>query len=410
MKRKYIFALGLLPVVLGAFAIKDRVTFRREAWLQDYDQLKHEIEQSYANLKWSRTAKGVDLVALDKATIAALENAHNSAQARAAINSFLQGFKDGHLRLESGPPRIVAAAMNLWPNRGAPTVEFNMNAADACSAMGFKHNSFKVKTDLGNFVQDESSMFGAGVLSTADGKRYGFIWIPLFSQYDYGEACERAWTRYKSAQAGVCDENCQSEFDVVAKHEAAAALANEANKLSPSAHDGVIIDLRGNGGGTEWAEYVAAALVKDSLELPGLAGIRGPHWRAELGDSADVKCDLAGIWKDPKFEPNCWNVVRLPKDNMARPKFARPYTGKLFVLVDDKTASASEFVVGVLQDNRAATIVGTKTLGAGCGYTNGGVTIKLRNSGLVVKTPDCVRLRADGGNEYAGIKPDRPAL
>ncbi|MGQ0561469.1 MAG: hypothetical protein ACT443_06290, partial [Gemmatimonadota bacterium] len=45
-------------------------------------------------------------------------------------------------------------------------------------------------------------------------------------------------------------------------------------------------------------------------------------------------------------------------------------------------------------------------VGVGCGYTNGGIDIKLRNSGLVIRMPDCARLRADGSNEYEGVKPD----
>ena len=35
----------------------------------------------------------------------------------------------------------------------------------------------------------------------------------------------------------------------------------------------------------------------------------------------------------------------------------------------------------MLKDNRAATITGETTLGAGCGHTNGGVWATLKNSG-----------------------------
>ena len=47
-------------------------------------------------------------------------------------------------------------------------------------------------------------------------------------------------------------------------------------------------------------------------------------------------------------------------------------------------------------------------LGVGCGYTNGGNPTTLKHSGLVIRMPDCVRLRADGGNEFKGIRPDYP--
>jgi C-terminal processing protease CtpA/Prc len=60
----------------------------------------------------------------------------------------------------------------------------------------------------------------------------------------------------------------------------------------------------------------------------------------------------------------------------------------------------------MLRDNNAATIVGEPTGGAGCGYTSGGIQTFLKSTGAKVKIPDCVRLRADGSNEVAGITPD----
>ncbi|MCI0390615.1 MAG: S41 family peptidase [Acidobacteria bacterium] len=85
------------------------------------------------------------------------------------------------------------------------------------------------------------------------------------------------------------------------------------------------------------------------------------------------------------------------------------YKGRLFVLVDRGTASAAEYFAAILRDNGSATIVGEKTLGSGCGYTNGGLRLALPNSGLHVQMPDCVRYRQDGGNEVEGVTPDLKA-
>ena len=76
------------------------------------------------------------------------------------------------------------------------------------------------------------------------------------------------------------------------------------------------------------------------------------------------------------------------------------------VLVDRGTASSAEYFTAMLRDNRAATVTGEPTFGAGCGYTNRGIPTVLKNSGARVKIPDCVRVRADGSNEVAGITPD----
>lgn len=76
------------------------------------------------------------------------------------------------------------------------------------------------------------------------------------------------------------------------------------------------------------------------------------------------------------------------------------------MLVDSETWSAAEEFAAVLQDNRAAVIMGEPTGGAGCGHTDGGTPTTLPNSGAVMEVPDCARIRADGSNEVRGIEPD----
>jgi C-terminal processing protease CtpA/Prc len=76
------------------------------------------------------------------------------------------------------------------------------------------------------------------------------------------------------------------------------------------------------------------------------------------------------------------------------------------VLVDERTGSAAEDFASVFQDNRAGIIVGARTAGAGCGYTNGGTPTTLTNTRAVLRLPDCVGFRADGSNETDGVIPD----
>lgn len=82
------------------------------------------------------------------------------------------------------------------------------------------------------------------------------------------------------------------------------------------------------------------------------------------------------------------------------------YDGPLFVLQNRGTASAAEYFAAVLKDNGAATLIGSRTVGVGCGYTNGGLDVVLSNSNIRVWMPDCVRLRPDGSNEADGVAPD----
>jgi len=78
--------------------------------------------------------------------------------------------------------------------------------------------------------------------------------------------------------------------------------------------------------------------------------------------------------------------------------------------IDDKTASSAEMFGAVMQDNRIAKTVGTASEGDGCGFMQEAEPVELPHSHLRLRVPNCVRLRADGRNEVAGIQPDLPVL
>jgi hypothetical protein len=141
---------------------------------------------------------------------------------------------------------------------------------------------------------------------------------------------------------------------------------------------------------------------------------------------AATPCDLGGMWQlASAAELPCANVGRLGpgldaaeqaelaelealETVSSRPERPAAWTGELFVLTNRRTASASEDFVASLQDAEAARIVGETTMGIGCGYTNGGVTLELPATGLTVRAPDCIRYRRDGRNEAEGVLPDLP--
>lgn len=457
MKKRLLIALAFLPAAFGAFTVTDRATFNRDRWLEDFEQLERAVEQSYANLNWSATEKQVDLETLHTRALADLQAAKSNGQARAALVTFLNGFKDNHLHIESGPPRPVAVLIDLWPAGGQPRIDFRMNGAEVCEALGFNSSKQFVRIDHPRLNEDKTAEFGAGTLTLANGRKLGVIRIPAFSQYDYGRSCERAWERFRSGRGGACDDDCQERFSIAAKHEVAGQLASDARRVARHT-DGLVIDLTGNGGGTEWANYAAAALTRNALKPPPVAFVRGPHWTRRfdadiallagdsarplpprvralvesnlalsraMRDSARIRCDLSGIWTD-RTAPACTNSVVLPRfattsdrasvhglasanlllDDWSQLRQQQPFSGRIYIMVDEATASASEYFAAVLRDNNVATILGTKTMGVGCGYTNGGIDIRLPHSGLTVRTPDCARLRADGSNEFAGVTPD----
>ena len=82
----------------------------------------------------------------------------------------------------------------------------------------------------------------------------------------------------------------------------------------------------------------------------------------------------------------------------------------MYVLTDGQTASSAEMFAAVMRDNGIARIVGSPTEGTGCGFMLAAEPFELPFSGLRFPIPNCVRLRADGSDEVAGIKPDFPVI
>ena len=103
-----------------------------------------------------------------------------------------------------------------------------------------------------------------------------------------------------------------------------AAIAS----LERSGMTALVLDLRGNGGGYgEEAKSVASAFVASGPIFATQERVGVPHVERATGDAT--------------------------------------FAGKLVVLVDGDTASASEIVAGALQDDARATLVGTRTFGKG---------------------------------------------
>jgi carboxyl-terminal processing protease len=110
----------------------------------------------------------------------------------------------------------------------------------------------------------------------------------------------------------------------------ARQLHDAIEKLNPAGLQGLVLDLRNNPGGIVKAALDAAAMFLE----PGQR-IMTARGRSSEVDSADV------------------------------PRNARPYHFKLAVLVNEKTASASEILSGALQDHDRAVILGVPSYGKG---------------------------------------------
>ena len=258
--------------------------------------------------------------------------------------------------------------------------------------------------------------------------------------------------------AGPCDENCAAKVEKRAYVILTRNLEERLRALRRKGATALLLDLTGNGGGSEWAEAVARILTAKPLRSALLGFVRTPEWAekwaslsrdlrsaakkdgesrdqllswADQADAASVEankiCPSDAYWSGQRpsctwlgnggyatglladaslagIEGKSWaSLVYSPAQYDFTPGI---WSGPVVVAVDGDTWSAAEEVAAVLQDNRAAVILGMPTGGAGCGHASGAAPTELPHTKGQLKLPDCARFRRDGSNEVAGIMPD----
>lgn len=112
--------------------------------------------------------------------------------------------------------------------------------------------------------------------------------------------------------------------------ETGSQIRDAIEKLGGPALKGLVLDLRNNPGGV-----LNAAVESASLFLPPGSNIVSVRGRSVKGETATVPAD------------------------------AKPYTFPMAVLINGKSASASEIVAGALEDLKRATIIGEQSFGKG---------------------------------------------
>jgi hypothetical protein len=304
-----------------------------------------------------------------------------------------------------------------------------------------------------------SEEFDTGILR-ADGHRVGVLRIGSFDFEQAPGLCHDALSTLKISADAACDAACESRVSDWAYERMTHDLEAQLRAIRTAGATTLIVDITKNGGGSEWVDAVARMLTPRRLKPEAVGVVRGDHWATQLShfeadlrkamaaaDPADrpllsriieetqarrreveTPCDGRPLLRGER--PACsWlvkgfhaaEVVAAMEPALLRPKpWSRlvfsamefPYyleglwRGPLIVVVDGGTGSAAEEFAAMLQDNEAAVIMGSPSVGAGCGYTNGGAFTSLPHSGAVLQLPDCARFRADGTNEVMGIQPD----
>jgi hypothetical protein len=373
--------ISLVVVVLGV-GLWDVATYDREAWLADYARIKRDMAQGYANLDWMIERRGVDVAALDRATTQRIDQAHSRVRAFLALKDFVRAFDDPHLRIEPGKrpaPESTPAAMASATDDAVAAEPTDTPAGADCASSGYEDGDHAFRfpfAAMDGWKQVSTGEFPSGLVGDV-----GIVRIAQFGENQYLGACNAVH------RAGIGERALQ----LATRARLQAQLRGTLDTLRQRGAQRLLIDVTGNGGGSEWVSEVVALMTDRTLT------------RSEARRVAPT-CDRTAVWTGTK--PAC----KVFADRIEQASIAGTggWRGPVFVLVDGGTASAAEDLVAWLQQNRVAKVIGERTLGAGCGYVDGGTTTHLSQVPLDVRMPNCARFMADGTNEVEGIAPDFP--
>lgn len=463
-----VFAAVALAVLF--FALKPTEAFDRELILADYARLKQHLSEAYANLEWVTGHRGLDLKALDTKTTQAISKASSPGEAREALHAFVNAFRDPHFYAKNLKPSMLNRLTSAVSSSKKTAIISNMSARKACNSLGFSNRDlgfdlkFERQSGYRKVSSDDANPFHAGVLKLDSGERLGFIRIAHFGEDGYPEVCREMWEVHAPKIEELCQDGWCGGFYMKVRDRLLAYLEDRIGQLQSIGYDTLVIDITGNGGGTDWVHAAAEIVSPKQLTCSRSSFVRHPHWTKimasmvedvkadlkgedlpdktrltlenartsllDLYEQTKVPCDRSALWEGPGSDPGCSNIVDgktytcglFPTmelgalDGVDNPGLYykamqneyTPHVSKkpLVVLIDGGTASASELFGSVLQDSDAAILVGSRSYGAGCGFVNGGIPLMLEHAGLKVMAPDCVRFRADGMNEIEGMQPD----
>ncbi|TWI04789.1 peptidase S41-like protein [Luteimonas cucumeris] len=369
-------ALAIIALLLLALAW-DVLSYDADAWLADYSRLKQDMAQGYANLDWMVEKRGVDLPALDRRTTDALRNAHSNLRAFIALRSFVRGFNDPHLRMKPGARPASATARTSGSQAVATSEEADPAAAD-CVAAGHEEGDHAFRfpfARVAGWKPIRNGDFPTGMIGDT-----GVLRIAQFGEDRYLDACQAVF------KPGIG----RHALKLAVRAHQQALLRDAIDELQAKGARRLLVDVSGNGGGTEWVTEVVALISERELS------------RREALLVAPA-CDRAVVWAGnsapcPVFASTGTERVTLQGSGEWR--------GPVLILADSRTGSAAEGFVAWLQQNKVATVIGERTAGAGCGYVDGGNPTRLKVVPVDVWMPNCARFLDDGRNEIDGIAPD----
>ncbi|MDR7115811.1 S41 family peptidase [Caulobacter sp. BE254] len=459
--------IQILGAALAAAVLTAPPAYDAAAWRGDLVRLETELEARYANLAWMGSVEsGVDVPSLVRRAEVALRAARSDTEAGEALRAFVAGFHDGHLsELTTLAPAPAGgfepeqpALDPLDPVTGCASIG---HASTASVAFSLPFESLPGVRLLGD---GQDSVFRVG-LAEVDGRRLGLVRIQAFRARAFPQACRRAWAQAREAGRPIT----RAELGEAAGRLWLKALADQLKTLRGAGAEGVVVDVGNNSGGDDSGDWIARLFGSRPIASARLLVVDAPAGRAyldeEIADLTDAlaakpnvearralekalaqfearkavlgtrPCDLSWVWRErrawrdvacrrmveagyadgplPGLPAHAYGDVRSEQAlawSTAVQDLQGAWPGPAYVLIDRKTFSSAEMFSATMRDNGAAKIVGGRSGGDGCGFMGDAPPLTLPHSRLRFRIPNCMRLRADGTDEVAGVAPDLPVV
>lgn len=387
--------LSQLAVTRVARAVRDDSTLVStttvEGRLAVFDDVWETIQDRYYDPKFH----GIDWQAKRTTFRPVAARAGSPQEFYDVLRQMIASLRDAHTRVYSPDekfdwwsPRFVTVGLTVREVEGAPTV-IQVEANSAASRTDIRQGDIIVSVDdvpVAQFVAQRMRNFGladegnirhrviANLFEGPAGTNVKVRWVTR-----NGKQKSTVLQRYWSQRNLGFNNQRKGNIAILRLDAFTQSVAIDFSKNLPSViegAEGIILDLRGNGGGDAEAMADVASLFLDE-------GTNLGRFADRSGAAFELQTFPKRVWRSPAAAP-----IKLP----------------LVVLTSENTSSAAEILAATLQAKGRATVIGSGTCGCVLAIRNrhalpdGGV---LDVSEFDYKTAGGVRL------EGAGVKPDK---
>jgi carboxyl-terminal processing protease len=389
-----VVALFVLCLVLGAWSLAARTphddsslvsTTTPEGRLAVFDDVWETIQERYYDPKFH----GIDWQAKRNVFRPVAARANGSHEFYEVLRQMIGSLKDAHTRVYSPDekfdwwnPRFVTVGLAIREIEGAPTV-IQIEPGSAAAKTDIRPGDVITKIDdlsVADFLAQRSGLSEvtrfrtvASIFEGQAGTNVKVGWITRNGK-PKSAGLQRYWSQ---RQLGFSNQR-KGKIAVLRLDAFTQTVALEFSKSLPDVlvgADGIILDLRANGGGDAEAMADIASLFLDE-------GINLGRFADRSGAAFELQTYLKRLWRTPRL-----SSIKLP----------------LVVLTSETTSSAAEILAAALQAKGRARVIGARTCGCVLAIRNrhalpdGGV---LDVSEFDYRTAAGVRLQG------TGIKPD----